>query len=468
MTRREKEDEDKDDIGDPPVAMVRADATSTFPDPRHARLISSFSESAGGWGEFDVSFLENTRAPVPGFPLDILPHFWRGWVVDTARSAGAPPDYVALALISTAAGLRGAGARVHVASGWSEPLVLWQALIGAPSSGKSPAIAPLRALLAELQQPAPPQDSEQPSDVAGGPLSNLADMAATDAKGAMLYCDAHTDWLGQLAKGSSAARGELLRAWSASDRCPLGLLACLQPEQVPQMVRIGAELAARFLFTWPHPPPYCRLHERKVAADGDALAALRRLIAIPPTVEAPLVLTFDEHAARPFDSFLARLHAELSDAEGLDQAWQGKGGGTVARIMGCLALLDWSTGPSEAPPGAIGRALVEHAIALWTDYMRPHARAVLNLAAPDNVDRKARQVVRWLRALGVTNVSREDVRREALNRSVNAANTDQVLYRLRAAGIVKQVHYEIPSHGGRPPNRWEVNPRLIAWSAPQN
>jgi hypothetical protein len=40
--------------------------------------------------------------------------------------------------------------RVQVAPGWTEPLVLWLALIGAPSSGKSPAIAPLRALLEAL------------------------------------------------------------------------------------------------------------------------------------------------------------------------------------------------------------------------------------------------------------------------------------------------------------------------------
>lgn len=56
--------------------------------------------------------------------------------------------------------------------------------------------------------------------------------------------------------------------------------------------------------------------------------------------------------------------------------------------------------------------------------------------------------------------SREQVRREALQRSVNASDADQVLYRLREAGIVEKVHYEIPQHGGRPPNRWCVNPRL--------
>jgi hypothetical protein len=50
----------------------------------------------------------------------------------------------------------------------------------------------------------------------------------------------------------------------------------------------------------------------------------------------------------------------------------------------------------------------------------------LQLAAPDDVEHKARQVVRWLRTRGVPQVSREDIRREALSRSVNAARTDQI------------------------------------------
>jgi hypothetical protein len=175
-----------------------------------------------------------------------------------------------------------------------------------------------------------------------------------------------------------------------------------------------------------------------------------------------LILTLDEQAIAPLDRFLARLHVELGETEGMDQAWSGKGRGTVARLIGCLALLDWSFGSRAAVPRAATPQTVEHAVALWQNYLRPHARAALQQVTPDDVELKARQVVRWLKASGLASVSREDIRREALSRSVNAARTDQILYRLQAAGIVHQVHYAMPSHGGRPPNRWEVNPRLIA------
>ena len=40
---------------------------------------------------------------------------------------------------------------VRVTPTWSEPLVLWQFPVGRASSGKSPALASLRALLGRLE-----------------------------------------------------------------------------------------------------------------------------------------------------------------------------------------------------------------------------------------------------------------------------------------------------------------------------
>ncbi|HZX88124.1 MAG TPA: hypothetical protein VFF19_31410, partial [Reyranella sp.] len=56
-------------------------------------------------------------------------------------------------------------------------------------------------------------------------------------------------------------------------------------------------------------------------------------------------------------------------------------------------------------------------------------------------------------------VSREQVRTEALGRSVDAAEADQVLYCLQDAGVLQQALHTAPLRG-RPPKRWWVNPRL--------
>src|SRR5882757_10273148 len=105
-----------------------------------------------GWPEIDTALFDDGRGAAPAFPLELLPLPWRGWVADTAAGAGAPSAYVAQALLAAVAGLSGAGAVVRIAPAWTEPLVLWQALVGRPSSGKSPALAPVRALLATLQE----------------------------------------------------------------------------------------------------------------------------------------------------------------------------------------------------------------------------------------------------------------------------------------------------------------------------
>ena len=102
---------------------------------------------------------------------------------------------------------------------------------------------------------------------------------------------------------------------------------------------------------------------------------MRRLLQLAGSVDAPTILEVGEDALPVLDFFLAGLHVDVVEAEGLDQAWQGKGRGSVARLIGCLALLDWSVG-SAAAPGPVERQTVEHAIALWSDYLRPHARAV--------------------------------------------------------------------------------------------
>jgi hypothetical protein len=131
----------------------------------------------------------------------------------------------------------------------------------------------------------------------------------------------------------------------------------------------------------------------------------------------------------------------------------------VVRLTGCLALLERSIGAAAAAD-TVSRETVENAIVLWRDYLRPQARALLQRATPDDDEHKARLVLRWLKMRGVDAFSREEIRCEALSHSVNASRTDQILYRLQAAGMVRKIHFSMPSQGGRPPNRWEVNPRL--------
>ena len=80
----------------------------------------------------------------------------------------------------------------------------------------------------------------------------------------------------------------------------------------------------------------------------------------------------------------------------------------------------------------------------------------------------ARRVIGWIRARGATEISREDVRREALSQRVNAAGADEVILALEQAGVLREVDDEEEYPGpGRPARRWQVNPALLAKPAAQ-
>jgi hypothetical protein len=452
-----------DGTADPLVALARADPLSPFYDPRYARPLSSTPPD--GWGEIDMALLEETRAAVPAFPVDLLPPFWRDWILDTANATGAPADYVAQSLFAAVAGLCGAGVVVRLRPRWDEPLVLWQALVGPPSSGKSPAMAPMRELLAALD--AERDDDAKGALVAEPSLSAVADAITANPRGVVLWRDDPPTWL-----HTDAVRAPWLPAWSAQtvtfgqgkgqrriDRFAVSLLLACQPHHLADLLAEDQEFASRFLFAWPDLPPHCTLADCRPPRDDDALAALRRIATVAGAPDDPLVLGVDERALRAFDGFLSALRAEISKAEDLEMAWLGKGRGIVARLAGVLELLAWSASGSPVPPGPLGHAPAERAVRLWSDYFRLQARALFDHSVPGERERLARRVARWLRSRGFAEVSREQVRTEALGRRVDATEADQVLYRLQDAGVLQQVLYTAPLRG-RPPNRWWVNPRL--------
>jgi hypothetical protein len=91
------------------------------------------------------------------------------------------------------------------------------------------------------------------------------------------------------------------------------------------------------------------------------------------------------------------------------------------------------------------------------DYFWPHAQACLRQIGLTQHHADARRVLRWLKANGSKDVSREDVRRNALGRQRDADTTEEVLKFLARAGWLRQQKTET---GGRPTVRWAVNPQL--------
>ena len=368
------------------------------------------------WPETDPSLLEEGRPALPAFPLPSLPPWWRAWVSETAHGAGAPIDYVVQALLASVAGVCGAGVLARITETWHEPVILWQALVGGSSHGKTPALEALRRPLAGIEKMMAP---EKRGPVVIDQDSNLPALLAAAAKrpaGALLWRDEPAAWLAALGcngRGEPRQLSALLDTWSPlrtalSPGSPaVSIIGCLDPARLDAAL-IGSDdgRAARFLYAWPQPAPYRSFLELPACRESEAVNALQRIARAAGEPAQPLVLSLDEQAGRDLDGHLARLHQALQRCDGIEAAWLGKGRGTVVRLALALALLEWAARTSTAarPPRTITGESLSAACRLW-DYSRAHARAVLARAFPSDGERLMRQVLAWIRARGAARAS---------------------------------------------------------------
>ncbi len=112
------------------------------------------SNCALDWPEPDLSILNDDLPEAPKLPLssfgrvgDLISHL--------AEDACAPVDYAAFAMLTVSAALVGGCRKVlpdPKYSSWKEPLAIWTALIGPPSSGKTPSLVPFADALTRLER----------------------------------------------------------------------------------------------------------------------------------------------------------------------------------------------------------------------------------------------------------------------------------------------------------------------------
>jgi hypothetical protein len=424
------------------------------------------------WPAVDLARLDETCPALPNLPLDVLPPWWRTWVIGTAQGVGAPEDYVLQALLAAVAGICGAGVVGRVTDTWNEPLVLWQALVGGPSNGKTSALEALRRPLAIVEKQLSVAGRGAPIVVEEAALPALMSAATKRPAGVLLWCDEPSAWLATLGRqnpGEARRRSTLLDAWapmqsaSAPLRPAVSIVGSLDAARLAEALSsTGDGRAARFLYAWPQATTYRSFLLAEAAAESDAVNALQRLANLSGDPARPLALVLDAEAQQTLDRYLAELHAERSRAAGFLAAWLGKGRGTVVRLAAILTLLAWTanTPATAAPPNRIGRDALLQAFRLWERF-RLHARAVFQRADPSHEERRLRRVLAWIRDNDAAVVSREEVRREALSQAVDATGSQAVIAELERAGILRRTD---PDPEGRGPrrHRWQVNPLVHA------
>jgi hypothetical protein len=238
-------------------------------------------------------------------------------------------------------------------------------------------------------------------------------------------------------------------------------------------------MSGRFLYGWASTPDYRPLTNEVAEIEPELQSALKALIRLPAedanNVFAPQTIPLSQEAVVRFEDYRRHVDKMKRALDGVERQWLVKSESQVLRLAGALTYLTWSfaLGTSETnglamitadlEPHEIGEEFMSAAIRLAREYFWPHARAALRQIGLTDRHRNARRVLRWISAHSKQEISREDIRRDALSQSLDADQTQELIDALGRWGWLKEDTTKSGS-AGRLRRRWRVNPKLFSQS----
>jgi hypothetical protein len=251
------------------------------------------------------------------------------------------------------------------------------------------------------------------------------------------------------------------RASLSIDHLLVGMVGGMQPDKLARSFKGDQDgQYARVLFSWPEEPQWKGINNDAAEVDEGILNILLRtddLAEFEDDRLVPYALPLDQEAAETFATFAHFAHQERKALEGRERDWFAKVTAHVLRLAGTVTYMEWGL-TTNPRPGSINVRTMAAAITLVRDYFWPHARACLRQIGLTERHANARRVLRWIKATHKEEVSREEVRREALGKTLDADQTQAVIDSLCDAGWLRLGTTMTP---GRARHRWEVNPCLF-------
>jgi len=255
------------------------------------------------------------------------------------------------------------------------------------------------------------------------------------------------------------------------DSLLIGVTGGFQPDKLARAFAGDQDgLYGRFLYGWPLTPPYSPLTDDISEIDPEFQKLLTKLIRLPAENEegqfASRNIPLSTEAREEFEAYRQFVDQEQRGFEGPEHHWLAKSETHLLRLAGTLAYLFWADASPDTidikaalEPSEIDRQCMVNAVRLIKEYFWPHARAALRQIGLSDRHYRIRRILRWIRANNKHEVSLKDIRREALGESVDGEQTRDLFDRMVAAGWVRAM--PIVKTGGRPRERWSVNPKLF-------
>ena len=263
------------------------------------------------------------------------------------------------------------------------------------------------------------------------------------------------------------------------DHLLVGIVGSFQPDKLARAFAGDEDgMYGRFLYVWPLAPNYQPLTDEAAEVEPEIINALTALIRLPSEDEAgvfvPALIWLSPEARAEFESFRQWSDRFKRRLDGREKHWFVKGETHVLRLAGVLAYLAWAAGlgtgsgldgiTAALEPKTIAVQFMTDAIRLWQQFFWPHARAAIRQIGLTDRHKHARRVLRWIQASREEEVSREDIRRDALSQALDAEQTQELIKALCASGWLREVTIRTGAKG-KPARRWSVNPKLHADNA---
>lgn len=487
---------------------------------------SDENQGIHSWDDPDISLLDNRRGELPEFPLQELPEELQPIIERVAHGAGVSNDHVAVPLISISGSLIGAVRRIRASASWSQPMTPWGAVVGSSGDGKTPGLEAIKKALDQVEEefkseidaqrrehdlrdeqakaaqkawkkevdeavknkttlPQKPAAADDPGkfitprlytiDVT---IERMAELLAARPRGMLLISDELAGWFTNMSRYSGGEDKQFwLICWDGGaysverKSAPIaikvpnllvGILGGLQPDKLADCFKGAADgMYARFLFAWPSRAPYRPLVENVQEIDNDIVGMFNRLARLDKRDFPRNRIPLSQQATEIFEELRKLVYEEIDTLDGRARDWWAKVPAHVLRLAGTLAFMRWGVS-GDKEPEKISVQDVGAALALVLDYFWPHAQASLRQIGLSQHNTDARRVLQWIKATGQQQVSREEVRRNALSRRRDADGTEITLTQLERAGWVRR---RVTQTNGRPANCWEVNPQLFGGGA---
>jgi hypothetical protein len=440
------------------------------------------------WGKF---------AP-PSLPRGLLPDVIECFAYDQGMDMGADPSGIAISALAVCAGAIPDCVKLRVKrhnTGWVEPARLWVALVGSPSSKKSPtmaaAVRPLRRIDADQARryaeeraiydklPKEEKLKVDPPKQVRSVLQDTTIEAAQDVlkdspDGLLCYQDELSGWFGSMDKysagrGSAKDRAFWLEAFNGGsysvhrvgrgsvfiENLSISLIGGIQPEPMRQVADDSVDdgLLQRLLPIMVQPAVAGR-DEAASPVVAEYAALISRLHML-----GEVLLRFDEGAQR-YRQELEDKHLKLQSLECVHRklaAHIGKYDGIFARLCVVWHCIENTAGFGDVPV-VIREATARRVGAFLHGFLLPHAisfyTSVLGLS---NDHDHVTAVAGYILSRELMKITNRDLKRG--DRTMRKLGSDEALAvfeQLEAFGWLDRV----PSPLKGAPLQWTVNPTV--------